>query len=149
MDGDARNVWCDVPDWGGIGARRLVRSESDRLGASVWELAPGGGQFVYHYHAGTEELLVVLRGRPTVQTPEGEIVLEEGDVLPFEAGPAGGHRFRNDGDVPARVLVVAAHAQPDVAFYPEVGKVAAIVGGVHTFFRAADAVEHAGPEDDL
>jgi uncharacterized cupin superfamily protein len=147
VDGDANNVWCDVPDWGGIGARRLVRAESGRLGGSVWEIAPGGAQFVYHYHAGTEELLVVLRGSPTVQTREGERVLAEGDVLPFPSGPAGGHRFRNDGAEATRLLVVAAHAQPDVSVYPEIGKVATIVDGEHTFFRADDAVEHAGPED--
>ena len=44
---DATNVWDEVPDWGGVGARRLVRSASNALGASVWELQPGASQFVY------------------------------------------------------------------------------------------------------
>ena len=53
----ATNVWDDVPDWGGIGALPLARSESNALGASVWEIQPGGSQFVYHFHHGSEELL--------------------------------------------------------------------------------------------
>jgi hypothetical protein len=58
------NVWDDVPDWGGVGALRLDRAETG-LGASVWELQPGASQFVYHFHHGNDELLLVLRGRPT------------------------------------------------------------------------------------
>jgi uncharacterized cupin superfamily protein len=143
---DASNVWDEVPDWGGIGARRLVRSDSNALGASVWELQPGGSQFVYHFHHGSEELLVVLRGSPTVRMHDGDRMLAEGDVVPFPRGPEGGHQIRNDGDAVARVLVVSAQANPDVAEYPETGKVAWIVDGKHTYHRAGDAVEHAGPE---
>jgi hypothetical protein len=63
MSDDVTNVWADVPDWGGIGAARLVRAPNGSLNASIWELPPGGSQFVYHFHHGTEELLVVLRCR--------------------------------------------------------------------------------------
>ena len=143
---EATNVWDEVPDWGGVGARALIRSESNRLGASVWELQRGATQFVYHFHHGTEELLIVLRGRPTVRMHDGDHSLAEGDVLPFPTGPEGGHQIRNDGEETARVLIVAAHADPDVAEYPETGKVAAIVHGEHRYHRVADAVEHAGPE---
>jgi uncharacterized cupin superfamily protein len=143
---DATNVWDDVSDWGGIGARRLIRSESNALGASVWEIQPGGSQFVYHFHHGSEELLVVLRGSPTVRMHDGDHLLAEGDVLPFPCGPEGGHQIRNDSDRVARVIIVSAHSNPDVAEYPETGKVATIVDGEHTFHRTTDAVEHAGPE---
>ena len=146
MSDDATNVWDDVPDWGGIGARRLVRAASNALGASVWELQPGGSQFVYHFHHGSEELLVVLRGSLTIRMHDGDRGLAEGDVVPLPRGPEGGHQIRNDGDSTARVLIVSAHADPDVAEYPETGKIATIVEGKHTFHRAADAVEHAGPE---
>jgi uncharacterized cupin superfamily protein len=143
---DATNVWDDVPDWGGIGARRLVRSESNELGASIWELQPGGSQFVYHFHHGSEELLIVLRGSPTVRMQDGDHPLAEGDVLPFPRGPEGGHQIRNDGEAVARVLIVSSSTNPDVAEYPETGKVAWIVDGEHHYHRAGDAVEHSGPE---
>ena len=143
---DATNVWDDVPDWGGIGARRLVRSESNALGASVWEVQPGGSQFVYHFHHGSEELLIVLRGAPTVRLHDGERQLAEGDVVPFPRGPEGAHQIRNDGDAVARVLLVSTNASPDVAEYPDTGKVATIIDGKHTYHRTSDSVEHAGPE---
>jgi uncharacterized cupin superfamily protein len=144
---EASNLWDDVPAWGsGIGARRLVRAPDGSLGATLWELQPGSSQFVYHFHHGTEELLVVLRGRPTVRMHDGDRELVEGDVVPFPRGPEGGHQVRNDGDEPARVLIVAAHADPDVAEYPDTGKVAAVVEGRHRFHRVDDAVEHAGPD---
>jgi uncharacterized cupin superfamily protein len=146
MGADATNVWDDAPDWGGVGARRLVRAPGGSLNASVWELQPGGSQFVYHFHHASEELLIVLRGRPTVRMHDGDHQLAEGDVLPFPRGPEGGHQVRNDSDSVARVVIVAASADPDVAEYPETGKVAIVVAGQHRFHRVTDAVEHAGPE---
>jgi len=139
------NVWDEVPDWGGVGALRLDRAEAG-LRASVWELQPGASQFVYHFHHGSDELLVVLRGTPTVRMHDGDRALREGDVVSFPRGPAGGHQIRNDGGDVARVLIVSSNASPDVAEYPETGKVAWIVDGEHHFHRASDAVEHAGPE---
>ena len=147
MTDEVTNIWDDVPEWGGgVGARRLARPPAGKLGASLWELQPGSSQFVYHFHHGTEELLVVLRGRPTVRMQDRDHELAEGDVVPFPRGPEGGHQVRNDGDEPVRVLIVAAHADPDVAEYPDTGKLAAVVDGRHRFHRTADAVEHAGPE---
>jgi uncharacterized cupin superfamily protein len=146
MSEDATNVWDEVPDWGGVGARRLVRGASSSLGASVWELQPSSSQFVYHFHHGSEELLVVLRGQPTVRMHDGDHPLAEGDVVPFPRGPEGGHQIRNDGEATARVLLISAHADPDVAEYPDTGKVATILHGKHRFHRAGDETEHAGPE---
>jgi uncharacterized cupin superfamily protein len=145
MADDATNVWDGVPDWGGVGARRVVRAPGGALGASIWELQPGRTQFVYHFHHGSEELLIVLRGRPTVQMHDGDHELGEGDVVPFPRGPEGGHQIRNDSDTTARVLIVSTNTDPDVAEYDS-GKLAAITGGEHRYFRTADAAEHAGTE---
>ena len=140
---DASNVWDDVPDWGGVGARRLVRAEA--LGGSVWEFQPGQGQFVYHFHHASEELLVVLRGTPTVRMHDGNRPLKEGDVVGFPRGAEGGHQIRNEGDGPARVLIVSTNADPDVAEYDS-GKLGVWIGGDGRFVRLEDAVEHSGPE---
>lgn len=112
----------------------------------MWEFQPGTGQFAYHFHHGGEELLIVLRGSPTVRMHDGDHVLEEGDVVPFPRGPEGGHQIRNDAHTVARVLIVALHANPDVAEYPDTGKVSTIIDGDLRFHRAGDEVEHAGPE---
>ena len=65
------------------------------LGATVYELPPGQKSFPYHYEYGTEEWLLVVGGRPTLRTPEGEQELEAGDVVCFPEGPDGAHQVRN------------------------------------------------------
>ena len=55
------------------------------LGASVYELPPDG-YGVYHFHHGSEELLIVLRGQPTLRTPDGERQLDEGEAVVFPRG---------------------------------------------------------------
>jgi uncharacterized cupin superfamily protein len=146
MSDEATNLWDDVPDWGGVGARPVVRAPGGSLGASIWEFQPGSTQFVYHFHHGSEELLIVLRGEPTVRMHDGDHALREGDVLPFPRGPEGGHQIRNDGTKTARVLIISTNTDPDVAEYPETGKTATITGTEQRYYRTVDAVEHAGEE---
>jgi uncharacterized cupin superfamily protein len=143
----ADNVWDDVPDWGGVGPRPLARPREGALGASIWELQPGGSQFTYHFHHGSDELLIVVRGAPTVRLHDGERRLREEDVVPLPRGPEGGHPLRNDTADAARVLIVSSNVRPDVAEYPDTGKVGIVTGGTDwEFHRRADAVEHAGPD---
>jgi uncharacterized cupin superfamily protein len=145
---DAENVWAEVPDWGGVGARRLVRPEGGSLGASIWELQPGGSQFVYHFHHASEELILVLRGEPTVRLRDGDRQLHEGDVVPLPRGPSGGHQLRNGSAAVARVLIVSTNTRPDVAEYPETGKVGLLLpeGDEWEFHRRSEAVPHSGPD---
>ncbi len=65
------------------------RAENGSLGGSLWEFQPGGSQFVYHFHHGSEELIIVLRGKPTVRLHDGDRHLHEGDVVPLPEGPRG------------------------------------------------------------
>ena len=122
------NVWGDdwgeqPADWSGGGAlqRRLV-DRGPLLGASLYELGPGNFM-VYHAHHGSEELLIVLRGRPTLRTPEGERQLDEGDVVHFPTGPEGAHGIRNDGDEPVRYLVAGTRVSPEIVEYPDTNQV--------------------------
>jgi uncharacterized cupin superfamily protein len=146
MPDDAANIWADVPDWGGVGARRLIRPDGGSLGGSLWELQPGGSQFVYHFHHGSEELVIVLRGEPTVRLHDGERQLREGDVVPLPTGYEGGHQLRNDSSELARVLIVSTNARPDVAEYPDTAKVGVTLEGDWEYHRRKDAVPHAGAE---
>ena len=141
--GDATNLWDDVPDWGGAGARRLVRVGCG-LGGSIWEFQPGEPEFVYHFHHGSDELLVVLRGEPKVRLHDGERILREGDVVPLPRGPEGGRAISNPGNSVVRILMLSSNADPDVAEYPETGKVGIITDGkTWEFFRRDDAAENA------
>jgi uncharacterized cupin superfamily protein len=140
---DATNIWDDVPDWGGAGARRLIRAGGG-LGASIWEFQPGQPEYVYHFHHGSDELLVVLRGEPKLRLGDRERTLREGDTVPLPRGPEGGRAISNPGDSVARILMVSSNADPDVAEYPETGKISIITDGkTWEFFRRNDATEHA------
>ena len=117
--------WDSTDDWSGGGAKskRLVEPGPE-LGASVYELGPGNSA-AYHFHHGSEELLIVLRGRPTLGTPDGERLLAEGEVVHFRVGPDGAHGFRNDSDQPVRYVVAGIRVSPEVAEYPDVNKITA------------------------
>jgi uncharacterized cupin superfamily protein len=97
----------------------------EQLGASVYELPPGGAMFPYHFHLANEELLIVLRGRPSLRSPDGWRELAEGEVVSFPAGATGAHQVANRSDSVARVLVIAEMNAPELAVYPDSGKVGA------------------------
>jgi uncharacterized cupin superfamily protein len=121
------NVWDEQLDEmdGGVSGRRLRRTEGSRLGAAVWELAPHSDGVVYHFHHGTEELLIVLRGRPLLRSADGERELAEGEVVHFPPGPEGAHKLSNPTDGQVRYVMVGAHASPDIVEYPDEGTFAA------------------------
>ena len=117
--------WDDTEDWSGGGGKgkRLV-GPGVQLGASVYELEPGNFN-VYHFHHGSEELLIVLRGRPTLRTPDGERVLAEGEVVHFPIGPDGAHGVRNDTEETVRYVVASIRVSPEVAEYPDLKQITA------------------------
>jgi uncharacterized cupin superfamily protein len=49
--------------------RRRIGAEV--IGASLYEVEPGNKLWPYHAHHANEEWVVVLRGEPTLRTPEG------------------------------------------------------------------------------
>jgi uncharacterized cupin superfamily protein len=125
------NVWSDdwgeqSEDWSGGGAlsKLLVPGGGPFLGASLYELAPGNF-VVFHVHHGSEELLIVLRGTPTLRTNDGERKLEEGDVVHFPPGPAGAHGLRNDTDDDVRYVMAGTRVSPEVVEYPDLGQLTA------------------------
>jgi uncharacterized cupin superfamily protein len=121
------NIWSDEwgeqgEDWFGGGGRdkRLPRGEG--LGATAYELDPGNFG-VYHFHHRWEELLIVLSGRPTLRSPDGERILDPGDVVHFPVGPDGAHALRNDSDDPVRFVMVSNSGAPEVVEYPDLRQI--------------------------
>jgi uncharacterized cupin superfamily protein len=96
--------------------------EADLIGGSVYEIDPGKKLWPYHLHQGNEEWLVVLRGRPTLRTPEGERKLVEGDLACFPRGAAGAHLVRNATEEPVRILMLSTLIVPDIVEYPDSSK---------------------------
>ncbi len=101
---------------------------SKRIGAelfagNVYDVDPGKKLWPYHLHHANEEWLVVLRGRPTLRTPEGERELVEGDVACFVRGGAGAHQIWNATEEPVRVLMLSTRIAPEVLEFPDSAKV--------------------------
>jgi uncharacterized cupin superfamily protein len=80
---------------------------------------------IYHAHHGSDEVLFVLRGTPTLRTPTGERRLEEGEVVHFPPGPEGAHGLRNDTETPVRYVVAGTRVSPEVVEYPDLKQVTA------------------------
>jgi uncharacterized cupin superfamily protein len=114
-----RHGWRSKDAWVG------ERVGAELLGGSLYELEPGDRLWPYHTHHANEEWLIVVRGNPTLRTPEGEQRLEEGDVVCFPRGKDGLHQVRNDTDAATRVLMLSSMNRPDIVEYPDSGKVGA------------------------
>jgi uncharacterized cupin superfamily protein len=108
------NDWVDNDPEGR--SRRLA--DGNALGATLYELSRGGG-IAYHFHHGSEELLVVLRGRLRLRTPAGTRDACTGDVVHFPVGPEGAHAMTNEEDEPVRYMMVSTRVSPDATEYPD------------------------------
>ena len=102
-------------------------------GASLYELPVGQAVCPYHYEYGEEEWVLVLEGRPTIRTPEGNVQAEPLDLIFFPTGPAGAHQVRNDTAEDVRILIWSNVVYPTATAYPDSDKV-----GVYTGDRAED-----------
>jgi uncharacterized cupin superfamily protein len=109
---------------------------SSAMAMYVYDLEPGGASSPYHYEY-EEEWLLVVEGSVVVRVPDGELALERGDLVRFEAGPGGAHKVMNRSDAPARTLVFSRAADPAVSVYPDSDKVGVWAGSDtdHLFVR--------------
>ena len=112
----------------------------EQLGLSVYELPPGQSICPYHYENAEEEWLIVLVGRPTLRTPDGERELEPWDCAFFPTGEAGAHKVTNQTDETVRVCLWSNRIAVATSAYPDSGKVGAWPPG--KLFRLADAVDY-------
>ncbi|HSJ95280.1 MAG TPA: cupin domain-containing protein [Gaiellaceae bacterium] len=123
LNGDEWDWAQERPGWQARGAWVGQRIGGELIGASLYELDPGERLFPYHTHHANEEWLLVVAGRPTLRTPDGEDELREGDVVAFPRGDEGLHQVLNGTDEPVRVLLLSTKLAPDVVAYPDSGKV--------------------------
>ena len=99
-----------------------------KLGTTLYELPQGQAICPYHYEYPEEEWLLVVSGAPSVRHPDGEDVLEPGDIVCFPPGPDGAHQVLNRATEPARVMMVSTKTHPAVCVYPDSNKIATFTG---------------------
>jgi uncharacterized cupin superfamily protein len=125
----------DRPGWRSKDAWVGHHIGGELIGGSMYELEPGHRLWPYHTHYGNEEWMIVVRGRPTLRTPEGEQEVQEGDVVAFPRGKDGAHQVRNDTEAPVRVLMLSSLLTPDIVEYLDSGKVSVLDGRGERLFR--------------
>jgi uncharacterized cupin superfamily protein len=73
----------------------------------------------YHYVYGRDTWLLVLTGTPTLRRPDGEDLLEPGDLVCFSEGPAGAHQLLGSD---FRALLLSTTGLPANVHYPDTGE---------------------------
>jgi uncharacterized cupin superfamily protein len=120
---------------------------SEGIGCSLWELPPGEAAYPYHFHYADEELVIVLRGRPTLRAPGESRELDEGEVVWFPLGEDGAHQLRNDTNETVTFIALSTSGRPDVVVYPDSNKIGIGErlprgGGLRAFFHRERAVDY-------
>jgi len=139
----------DREGWRVKGALVGQRIGGELIGATMSEVEPGDRLWPYHAHHLNEEWVLVLRGEPTLRTPEGEQVLKEGDVACFPRGKDGAHQLVNRTDSSVRVLMLSSMISGEIIEYLDTGKL--LVKGVDDddimFARPGPTAEYWEGED--
>jgi uncharacterized cupin superfamily protein len=100
----------------------------DKLGCSLYELAPGTSAFPAHYHNANEEALYVLEGEGTLRLGERQIPVKRGDYVALLPVANSAHRLVNTSDHPLRYLCISTMIEPEVTVYPDSNKVGIVTG---------------------
>jgi uncharacterized cupin superfamily protein len=143
---DAINIFSAENPEGRVDVARAVGSMATAM--FIYDLAPGQSQSPYHYEY-EEEWVLVVDGTVVVRTPDGEHLLERGDLVCFPSGPAGAHKLMNQSDSTARTLMFSSSQVPAVSVYPDSNKVGVWPGNEvdELVFRRDTAVPWSDGED--
>jgi uncharacterized cupin superfamily protein len=125
LNGDEWDGTEEREGWRSKAASIGARLNAELIGGGLYELEPANTLWPYHTHHANEEWLLVVRGRPTLRSPEGERELAEGDVVCFRRGKDGFHQVSNRTDSPVRVLMISTLIMPEIVEYPDSGKLGA------------------------
>ncbi len=120
--------WQRTIEQGSYGLRGTqvgVAAGAARVGMTVYELDPGKRNMPFHAHFGIEEVVVVLKGTPTLRGADGERELAEGEVVAFPPGREGAHQLINRSDAVVRYLMLSSKNTADLIEYPDSGKISA------------------------
>ena len=123
--------WMELSHGERIGYRRKLLGQAagaEKLGCSLFEIAPGKRAFPFHYHFANEEALYILEGSATLRLGGEEHAVGAGDFLNFRVGPNFAHQLINTGETPLRYLCFSTMIGPEVCGYPDSGKLALIAG---------------------
>ena len=89
------------------------------FGLSHVRLEPGGISSQRHWHAGEDEVVILLAGEAVLIEDEGETSMRPGDIAAFPKGKANGHHLVNRGDQDCVFVAIGKPAASD-CHYPDI-----------------------------
>ena len=103
------------------------RIGGEQLGYNLTIVPPGKKAFPFHSHRHNEEMFFILEGSGEARMGDEVYPLRAGDVVACPAGgPETAHQFINTGDSDLKYLGVSTSKSPEVAQYPDSGKVGVV-----------------------
>jgi len=99
------------------------------LNFDMRQLTPHQYNAPYHFHRYAEELFLIISGSATLRTPAGLDIVNEGDILFFEAGESGAHQLYNHTENPCTYLDLRSYIGHDVCEYPDSDKIILVPNG--------------------
>ncbi len=129
---------------------------AEKLGYSVVVVPPGKAAWPFHTHYANEEMFLILEGSGSLRYGDAEYPLRQGDVICCPPGPGRARQIRNTSDADLKYLALSTALTPEVAEYPDSGKVGVICGGpgedmskytLVKFLRMDDAVPYYDGEE--
>ena len=137
--------WDDQHDRDGYRHRATAigkRLGASLLGGSLYELPPGEKTWPYHYEQGCEEWLLVVSGKPTLRSPDGEQTLEPGAVNSIRslvANAVEGLRLDDVAVVDNHGNVLSDELRDQGLSYAQVGQSLGVTRGRIAQLRGPDA----------
>lgn len=99
-----------------------------QLGYNLTVVKPGKRAFPYHLHHKMEEMFFIIEGQGRLRFNGEEYAVKKGDVIACPTGPEGAHQLINTGKSDLKYLAVSNSGGPEVAEYPDSGKVGITCG---------------------
>jgi len=152
--------WMELAHGERIGFKRKLLGQAtgaEKLGCSLFEVAPGKRAWPFHYHLANEEAVYILEGSGTLRLGAEEFPVHLGHFIAFPAGTNTAHQLINTGSVPLRYICFSTMIGPEVCGYPDSQKFALLAGrapagsgrlsAMRKCFREASEVDYYDGED--
>jgi uncharacterized cupin superfamily protein len=152
--------WVELSHGERIAFKRKLLGQAtgaEKLGCSLFEVAPGKRAWPFHYHFANEEALYILEGSGTLRLGAEEFPIGQGHFVALRSGPQGAHQLINTGPVALRYICFSTMIGPEVCGYPDSGKLGIIAGrapggagrvsAMRKCFREASEVDYYQGED--
>ena len=121
----------------------LPRGLSKESAVSLYELPLGKSAFPYHYHLKNEESYYILKGTGKIKTPQGELIVTEGDFIFFPANANGAHKMTNTSDTESLIyLDFDTIHDVEVAVYPDTNKIGIFTDTIRQLHKRDESVPY-------